>query len=127
VLFVLTAVKIFLMDLWSLGQLYRVASFIGLAVVLILDSYLYQRFVSGGRKHEPLHEVLGLGSLPGGRGRAGRKAHLRVEAPFTVASPAWWRFVVPPGLQAPASGFWTCAWWAGRERPGRSNSPGGMT
>jgi len=50
VLFVLTAVKIFLMDLWSLGQLYRVASFIGLAVVLILVSYLYQRFVSGGKK-----------------------------------------------------------------------------
>jgi uncharacterized membrane protein len=49
-LFFLTAIKIFFMDLWSLGQLYRVASFIGLASVLILVSYLYQRFLSGEKK-----------------------------------------------------------------------------
>jgi uncharacterized membrane protein len=34
------------MDLWKLGQLYRVASFIGLAIVLMLVSYLYQRFLT---------------------------------------------------------------------------------
>lgn len=34
------------MDLWKLGQLYRVASLIGLAVVLILVSFLYQRFLT---------------------------------------------------------------------------------
>ncbi|MBU1109693.1 MAG: DUF2339 domain-containing protein [Candidatus Riflebacteria bacterium] len=45
-LVLLTCSKIFLMDLWSLGQLYRVASFIGLAVVLMLVSYLYQRFLT---------------------------------------------------------------------------------
>jgi uncharacterized membrane protein len=45
-LIIVTSVKIFLKDLWSLGQLYRVASFIGLAVVLMLVSYLYQRFLS---------------------------------------------------------------------------------
>ncbi len=49
-LFFVTTLKIFFMDLWSLGQLYRVASFIGLAVVLILVSFLYQRFLSSGRK-----------------------------------------------------------------------------
>lgn len=45
-LVLLTCFKIFLMDLWKLGQLYRVASFIGLAIVLMLVSYLYQRFLT---------------------------------------------------------------------------------
>ena len=49
-LVLLTCSKIFLMDLWSLGQLYRVASFIGLAVVLMLVSYLYQRFLTKSEK-----------------------------------------------------------------------------
>lgn len=47
ILMVGTAFKIFFMDLWRLGQLYRVASFIGLAAVLILVSFLYQRFLTG--------------------------------------------------------------------------------
>ena len=46
ILLVLTALKIFFKDLWALGQLYRVASFVGLAVVLILVSFLYQRYLS---------------------------------------------------------------------------------
>lgn len=41
-----TILKVFFHDLWQLGQLYRVASFIGLAVILILASFLYQRFMS---------------------------------------------------------------------------------
>lgn len=41
-----TAFKIFFMDLWRLGQLYRVASFVGLAAVLILVSFLYQRYLA---------------------------------------------------------------------------------
>lgn len=41
-----TCLKIFIRDLWSLGQLYRVGSFVGLAVVLILVSVIYQRFLS---------------------------------------------------------------------------------
>lgn len=49
-LVLLTCCKIFLMDLWKLGQLYRVASFIGLAVVLMLVSYLYQRFLTKSEK-----------------------------------------------------------------------------
>jgi hypothetical protein len=47
ILMVGTTFKIFFMDLWRLGQLYRVASFIGLAAVLILVSFLYQRFMTG--------------------------------------------------------------------------------
>jgi uncharacterized membrane protein len=47
---VLTALKIFIRDLWSLGQLYRVGSLVGLAVVLGLVSFLYQRFLSEGKK-----------------------------------------------------------------------------
>lgn len=46
ILVLITCFKIFLKDLWSLGQLYRVASFIGLAIVLMLVSYLYQRFLA---------------------------------------------------------------------------------
>ncbi|GAB6097990.1 hypothetical protein JCM14469_42440 [Desulfatiferula olefinivorans] len=48
-LLAVTAGKIFFSDLWALGQLYRVGSFIGLAVVLILVSYLYQRFIASDR------------------------------------------------------------------------------
>jgi hypothetical protein len=43
-----TVLKIFLHDLWSLGGLYRIGSFIGLALVLIPVSLLYQRFLSPG-------------------------------------------------------------------------------
>ncbi|HPT47359.1 MAG TPA: DUF2339 domain-containing protein, partial [Candidatus Rifleibacterium sp.] len=54
VLVLVTSAKIFLIDLHSLDQLYRVASFIGLAAVLMLVSYLYQRFLSksGVKDHE---------------------------------------------------------------------------
>ena len=51
ILLVLTTLKIFFKDLWALGQLYRVASFIGLAAVLILVSFLYQRYLSDGNKN----------------------------------------------------------------------------
>jgi len=45
-LFFLTSLKIFFLDLWRLGSLYRVASFVGLAAVLILVSFLYQKFLA---------------------------------------------------------------------------------
>lgn len=48
----ITAFKVFIRDLWHLGQLYRVGSLFGLAVVLILVSFLYQRFLSEGKKNE---------------------------------------------------------------------------
>jgi hypothetical protein len=47
----LTACKIFILDVSSLGQLYRVASLLGLAVVLILVSFLYQRFLAEGNSN----------------------------------------------------------------------------
>ena len=47
-LLVLTIFKLFLHDLWRLGGLYRVGSLIGLAIVLIAVSFIYQRFLSAG-------------------------------------------------------------------------------
>ena len=49
-LIVFTALKVFFKDLWSLGALYRVFSFIGLAVTLMLVSFLYQRYLSSSKK-----------------------------------------------------------------------------
>lgn len=48
-LLLLTLLKVSLNDLWQLGGLYRVGSLIGLAVVLLIVSYLYHRF----RSEEP--------------------------------------------------------------------------
>ena len=51
-LLVVTVVKCFLHDLWRLGGLYRVGSFVGLAVCLALVAVLLQRFVLGVQKTE---------------------------------------------------------------------------
>jgi hypothetical protein len=45
-LLVVTLLKLFLHDLWRLGGLYRVVSLVSLAIVLILISFIYQRFLS---------------------------------------------------------------------------------
>ena len=45
-LLVVTLIKLFLHDLWRLGGLYRIGSLVGLAVLLILISFIYQRFLS---------------------------------------------------------------------------------
>ncbi len=45
-LLLITLVKLFLHDLFRLGGLYRIGSLIGLAVVLIVVSLIYQRFLS---------------------------------------------------------------------------------
>ncbi len=45
-----TVLKLFLYDLWSLGQLYRVVAFVSLAVVLMSVSFLYQRYVGNARE-----------------------------------------------------------------------------
>lgn len=45
-LLVVTIVKLFLHDLWRLGGLYRIGSLIGLAVVLMVVSFIYQRFLA---------------------------------------------------------------------------------
>jgi len=49
-LLVVTILKCFLHDLWRLGGLYRVGSFVGLAMCLALVAVLLQRFVLGGQK-----------------------------------------------------------------------------
>jgi uncharacterized membrane protein len=45
-LLVVTLLKLFLHDLWRLGGLYRIGSLIGLALVLIVVSFIYQRFLA---------------------------------------------------------------------------------
>jgi uncharacterized membrane protein len=54
-LLVVTIVKLFLHDLWRLGGLYRIGSLIGLAVVLMVVSFIYQRFLA--RLATPKSEV----------------------------------------------------------------------
>ncbi len=49
-LLVITITKCFLHDLWRLGGLYRVGSFVGLAVCLALVAVLLQKFVFGGQE-----------------------------------------------------------------------------
>src|ERR1019366_2113470 len=41
-----TLLKLFFHDLSELGQLYRIGAFLVVAVILIVASFLYQRFVS---------------------------------------------------------------------------------
>jgi uncharacterized membrane protein len=53
-----TLLKLFFHDLMNLKQLYRVGALVGVAAVLIVASYLYQRFVS----FEPKEEVKTGGS-----------------------------------------------------------------
>ena len=45
-----TLLKLFLRDLSQLGQLQRIGAFVGVAVVLLVSSFLYQRFVAGEAK-----------------------------------------------------------------------------
>jgi Predicted membrane protein (DUF2339) len=44
-----TILKVFFVDLWQLGGIYRVISFIGFGVVLVAVSYLYQRRKGEGK------------------------------------------------------------------------------
>ena len=44
-LLVVTLFKLFLHDLGNLSQLYRIGAFIGVAVILIVASFVYQRFL----------------------------------------------------------------------------------
>jgi uncharacterized membrane protein len=54
----ITLLKLFFHDLASLGQLYRIGAFIGVAIVAMLASFAYQRFFSAASKEkEPQHEM----------------------------------------------------------------------
>jgi uncharacterized membrane protein len=45
-LLLVTLVKLFIHDLSNLNQLYRIGAFIGVALILIVASFLYQRFLA---------------------------------------------------------------------------------
>jgi uncharacterized membrane protein len=42
-LFIITAIKVFV-DVWSLGQLYRIISFIGLGIIALVASFIYVKY-----------------------------------------------------------------------------------
>jgi uncharacterized membrane protein len=46
----ITVVKLFFHDLSQLDQLYRIGAFIAVAVIAILASFLYQRFLAATTK-----------------------------------------------------------------------------
>ena len=46
-----TVVKLFFHDLSQLDQLYRIAAFIAVAVIAIVASFLYQRFLGAATKN----------------------------------------------------------------------------
>jgi hypothetical protein len=56
-LLMVTLLKLFLHDIWRLGGLYRIGSLIGLAVVLLVVSMLYQRFIAGEKEREKAEPV----------------------------------------------------------------------
>ena len=58
-LLIVTIVKLFLHDLWRLGGLYRIGSLIGLAVVLMVVSFIYQRFLAAGTADKPSADPAG--------------------------------------------------------------------
>jgi uncharacterized membrane protein len=46
----ITLLKLFLHDLTQLDALFRIGAFVGVAIILITASWLYQRFISASRK-----------------------------------------------------------------------------
>jgi uncharacterized membrane protein len=49
-LLVVTLLKLFLHDLGRLNQLYRIGAFVGVAIILLVASFLYQKFVPAESK-----------------------------------------------------------------------------
>ena len=61
-----TLLKLFFHDLSELSQLYRIGAFIGVAIVLMVASWLYQRFLAAQNERELRSEERSeTGSLPG--------------------------------------------------------------
>ena len=52
-LLLVTLLKLFLVDLANLGPLYRIGAFIGVALILIAASFVYQRFLSPAASDVP--------------------------------------------------------------------------
>ena len=60
-----TLLKLFFHDLWHLGGLYRIGALIGLAVVLILVSMFYQKFLAAeAEKDRPEQPATGTNPPP---------------------------------------------------------------
>jgi hypothetical protein len=86
-----TLLKLFLADLWQLGGLYRVGSLIGLAIVLMVVSFAYQRFF--GFPAVACRRDRGVGNAGGPNHPA------PIQRPHETISP-WVRFLPPPGSAA---------------------------
>jgi uncharacterized membrane protein len=56
-LLVVTLAKLFLHDLSSLNQLYRIGAFIGVAIILIVASFVYQRFLVPKQTRPPPPDI----------------------------------------------------------------------
>jgi uncharacterized membrane protein len=52
-----TLLKLFLHDLAQLAQLYRIGAFIGVAVIAMLASFLFQKFFSASKREALAHET----------------------------------------------------------------------
>lgn len=52
-LLVVTLLKLFFHDLLSLGPIYRIGAFIGIAIILIVASFVYQRFLVPKQSNAP--------------------------------------------------------------------------
>ena len=65
-LLVVTLLKLFFHDIWQLGGFYRIGSLIGLALVLIPVSLLYQRFLAPGSEGKKKSEPHPTQNLQGG-------------------------------------------------------------
>ena len=56
-LLVVTLAKLFLHDLSNLNQLYRIGAFIGVAIILIVASFVYQRFLVPKQARTPTPDI----------------------------------------------------------------------
>jgi len=54
----ITVVKLFFHDLSQLDQLYRISAFVVVAVIAILASFLYQRFLGAGEKTNEIKSTI---------------------------------------------------------------------
>lgn len=59
-----TLAKLFLHDLAHLAQLYRIGAFLGVAVIAIVASFLYQRFLAADLKRDEARSLTGSSQPP---------------------------------------------------------------
>jgi uncharacterized membrane protein len=54
----ITVVKLFFHDLSQLGQLYRIGAFVVVAIIAIIASFLYQRFLGATEKSKEIKSTI---------------------------------------------------------------------